>query len=152
MAEIWFYHLTDSTLHAALPMLLEKSLARGWRAAVEVPDERLRDALDAHLWTFRDESFLAHGTDVAKNMAASDQPIVLTTGRENPNGAQIRFLGGGAMPADGLDDYERVVLMFDGHDEAQKADARAAWKRLKGEGQDVTYWKQGEGGRWAKMA
>ncbi|MCP1197974.1 DNA polymerase III subunit chi [Notoacmeibacter sp. MSK16QG-6] len=152
MAEIWFYHLTDSTLHAALPTLLEKSLARGWRAAVEVPDERLRDALDTHLWTFQDGSFLAHGVDVAKNMEPADQPILLTVGGGNANGAQVRFLGGGAMPGDGIEAYKRVVLMFDGHDEAQLADARAAWKSLKAEGHDVTYWQQGEGGGWRKMA
>ncbi|RLQ87645.1 DNA polymerase III subunit chi [Notoacmeibacter ruber] len=152
MAEIWFYHLTDSTLHATLPALLEKSLERGWRAAVEVPDGRLRDALDGHLWTFRGDSFLPHGTDLSKDMPPDEQPVLLTTATTNANAANVRFFGGGAMPAEGLNDYERVVLMFDGHDETQLADARAAWKRLKGEGHAVTYWQQGEGGGWKKMA
>lgn len=152
MAEIWFYHLTDSTLHDALPALLEKSLERGWRAVVEVPDDRLRDGLDQHLWSYREQSFLPHATDVAKDMPAGEQPVLLTTDKANANGAQVRFLAGGAMPDGGLEDYERVVLMFDGHDEAQLQDARISWKRLKAAGASVTYWQQAEGGRWAKKA
>ena len=35
MAEVLFYHLTESTLEDALPPLLEKSLERGWRAVVQ---------------------------------------------------------------------------------------------------------------------
>ena len=31
MAEILFYHLTESTLEEALPGLLEKSVERGWQ-------------------------------------------------------------------------------------------------------------------------
>ena len=61
MAEVLFYHLTESTLEEALPGLLERSLERGWRAVVQTGTEERRDALDAHLWTFRDDSFLAHG-------------------------------------------------------------------------------------------
>ena len=32
--EIWFYHLERSSLEATLPPLLERCLARGWRAIV----------------------------------------------------------------------------------------------------------------------
>ena len=60
MAEVLFYHLTESTLEEALPGLLEKSLERGWKAVVQTGTEERRDALDAHLWTFRDDSFLPH--------------------------------------------------------------------------------------------
>ena len=85
MAEVLFYHLQRQPLEAVLPTLLEKSLERGWRAVVQVAtDERLA-ALDDHLWTFSDESFLPHGTD--REAHAADQPVVLTTSGANPNGA-----------------------------------------------------------------
>ena len=35
MADILFYHLTESTLEEALPGLLERSVERGWRAVVQ---------------------------------------------------------------------------------------------------------------------
>ncbi|MGG2476032.1 DNA polymerase III subunit chi, partial [Rhizobium sp. BR5] len=62
MTEILFYHLTESKLEDALPPLLEKSLERGWKVAIQTVDEERRDFLDTHLWTFRDDSFLPHAT------------------------------------------------------------------------------------------
>ena len=90
-----------------MPGLLERSLERGWRAVVQTGTEERRDALDAHLWTFRDDSFLAHATD--REARLEEQPVVLTTGAGNPNGAEIRFLVDGAEPPD-LAAYARVAF------------------------------------------
>ena len=149
MAEILFYHLTESRLEDALPPLLEKSVERGWRVAVQTADAGRRDALDTLLWTYREESFLPHGTDEGGH--AADQPVLLTTTDDNPNGATVRFLIDGAAPPASLD-YDRVVFMFDGHDQPQLEAARAEWKRLKGEGHALTYWQQTPEGRWEKKA
>lgn len=150
MTEVLFYHLTDSTLEAVLPGLLERSLERGWRAVVQTGSEERRDALDAHLWTFRDNSFLAHGLD--RDPHAAEQPIVLTTGISNPNAATIRFLVDKSDPVPPLDAYNRAVFIFDGHDQAQLEAARGEWKRLKAGGHAVSYWRQADGGRWEKQA
>ena len=149
MAEVLFYHLTESTLEEALPGLLERSLSRGWKAVVQAGSEERRDALDTHLWTFRDDSFLAHGTEHEAH--AAEQPVILTTTDANPNAAQIRFLVDGATPPP-LDGYERAVLMFDGHDAEQLTAAREQWKALKAAGHDVTYWQQAADRRWERKA
>ncbi|MGC4025295.1 MAG: DNA polymerase III subunit chi [Mesorhizobium sp.] len=149
MTEVLFYHLTVSTLEDALPGLLERSVSRGWRAVVQTSSEERRNAIDTVLWTFRDDSFLAHGLDSEPN--AGEQPILLTTGSENGNAAQIRFLVDGASPPD-LASYERGVLLFDGHDEAQLAAARSHWRELKEQGHAVTYWQQTEDRRWERKA
>ncbi len=149
MTEVLFYHLTESKLEDALPALLEKSVERGWKVVVQTNDEARRDMLDAHLWTFRDESFLPHGTDAAPMPEA--QPVLLTTAAENANAATVRFMVDGAVPPP-LDPYERVVFMFDGYDQQQLEGARAEWKRLKGEGHALTYWQQSPEGRWVKKA
>lgn len=114
MAEILFYHLTESTLDEALPGLVERSLGRGWRVTIQTVSEERRDALDGLLWTFSDTSFVAHGTD--KEPHPEHQPVLLTTSEANPNGATVRFLveGAGLEQADA---YERLVVMFDGHDQ-----------------------------------
>ena len=44
-----------------LPPLLEKSLERGWRVVVQAGSQERVEALDAHLWTYREDSFLPHG-------------------------------------------------------------------------------------------
>lgn len=149
MAEVLFYHLTESTLEDALPPLLEKSLGRGWRAVVQTGSDERRDALDVHLWTFRDDSFLAHGLDGAPH--ATEQPVLLTSGTGNANAASIRFLVDGAEPPE-IEGYERAVFMFDGHDEAQLAAARGHWKTMKAAGHAVTYWQQGPDRRWERKA
>ncbi|WP_117194164.1 DNA polymerase III subunit chi [Rhizobium terrae] len=149
MTEILFYHLTESKLEEALPALLEKSVERGWKVVVQTNEDARRDFLDAHLWTFREDSFLPHGTDAAP--MADAQPVLLTAAAENQNGATVRFVVDGAEPPAAAD-YERIVFMFDGYDTSQLENARAQWKRLKGEGHALTYWQQSEEGRWVKKA
>ncbi len=85
MTEIYFYHLQHQPLERVLPTLLEKSLERGWRVVVQAASEERVEALDAHLWTFRDDSFLPHGTH--KQPEAEQQPILLTVNDDNPNKA-----------------------------------------------------------------
>jgi DNA polymerase-3 subunit chi len=149
MTEMLFYHLRRQPIERVLPALLEKSLERGWRAVIHVPGEERLDALDAHLWTFRDESFLPHGT--WRDTEAHEQPILLTIHDHNPNGAVIRFLIDGApVPADALT-YERIVLLFDGEDADALAAARARWSEGKAQGFEVTYWQADERGRWQRM-
>lgn len=149
MTEVLFYHLTESTLEDSLPGLLERSLSRGWRAVVQTGTEERRDALDAHLWSFRDDSFLAHGSD--RDPGAIDQPVLLTVAMDNANEAQIRFLVDGATPPD-ISGYERAVFMFDGHDAAQVEAARGHWKTMKAGGNTVTYWQQTPDKKWERKA
>ena len=151
MTEIWFYHLQRRTLDEVLPGLLERALQRGWRAVVQgASDERI-GALDEHLWTYSDESFLPHGT--AREGDPEGQPIFLTTGPENPNGASVRFLIEGAEIAPILDrgePYERLMFLFDGNDAEALTAARAQWSALKTRKLPLSYWQQSEDGRWEK--
>lgn len=149
MTEILFYHLTESTLENALPGLVERSLDRKWRVVIQTGSQERRDSLDNHLWTWSDSSFLAHGTDQEAN--PEEQPVILTTTDSNPNAATVRFLVDGAVPSD-AENYERLILMFDGHDQQQLEQARAQWKLLKDQGHALTYWQQNAEGRWEKKA
>jgi DNA polymerase-3 subunit chi len=150
MTEILFYHLQNQPLEAVLPTLLQKTLERDWRAVVQVTTEERMSALDDHLWTFTDESFLPHGTD--REAHAADQPVLITLSDDNPNGAAIRFLAEGAdLPAD-LATYQRVAILFDGTDMQALALARDQWRKVKAEGHDATYWQQDERGRWQRKA
>jgi len=150
MTEIFFYHLQGQKLEGVLPALLERSLERGWKVIVQGSSEERIEALDAHLWTYRDDNFLPHGT--ARESEAGSQPILLTTADHNPNGATVRFLIDGVpLPADAAA-YDRLVLLFDGEDDDAVAAARERWGQAKAQGFEVTYWQPNERGRWVKKA
>lgn len=149
MAEIWFYHLQKRRLENVLPPLLEKTLERGWRACVQGPDSERLDALDGHLWTFRDDAFLPHGRD--GDPGSADQPVLLTDGPENPNEAAVRFLIDGAEVED-AGAYERVIFLFDGRDPDAVETARGYWKKLKDGPHTAVYWQETDRGGWEKKA
>ena len=149
MAEILFYQLERSTLEQALPDLLQRSLDRGWRVVVKFGSEERLAALNTHLWTYDDASFLPHGA--AADGSERDQPIWLTAGDDNPNGASVHFIVDGAMAPD-FSGYDRTVFMFDATDANSAGAAREAWKAARAGGEDATFWRQDENGRWAKQA
>ena len=88
--EFWFYHLESQPLHAVLPVLVEKTLSRGWRAVLRFSTPERLENIDSALWTYREESFLPHGT--ARDGHAESQPVFLTLDGANPNGAHALFL------------------------------------------------------------
>jgi DNA polymerase III subunit chi len=148
MTEVLFYHLQNMSLENVLPPLLEKSLERGWRVVVQSTSQERTEALDAHLWTYSDDSFLPHATSRVAD--APDQPIVLAIEEGNPNRANVRFLvDNAALPAD-AESYDRVVLVFNGDDGEALAAARETWKDCKLRGFEVTYWQADERGRWQR--
>jgi DNA polymerase III subunit chi len=150
MTEILFYQLNGQKLEQVLPPLIQRSLERGWRVVVQASSDERVEALDAHLWTWRDDAFLPHGT--WREAEAAEQPVLLTVNPENPNGAVVRFLvDGAALPSDATA-YQRLVLLFDGDDPEALETARTRWVHVKNEGFDVTYWRTDENGRWQRQA
>ena len=153
MTDVWFYHLVGTKLEQVLPSLLEKSLERGWKAAVQAVSEPRLRALDEALWTHADESFLPHAC--MGDGEDARQPVLLMLGEGNPNAAQVRVFVEGADPMAALgagQAYERCIVLFDGDDPTDLAAARAQWTALKAAGHSVTYWQQAPSGRWEKKA
>lgn len=150
MAEILFFHLQSRPLEQVLPTILDRALSRGQKVVVEVSSQERMTGLDDHLWTYADASFLPHVT--AMEADAAQNPIVLTTQGHNPNGAQVRICADGVRIPDAMQDYERVVLIFDGDDPDAVAAAREDWRKVKALGLAASYWQQDETGRWEKKA
>ena len=150
MTQAWFYHLQHQSLEQVLPGLLERSLARGWKAVVQMGSEERLAMLDDHLWTYSDDGFLPHAPDRETDAATS--PIVLTLGDANPNSSEVRFLVDGAGLPEDATPYQRLMLMFDGDDSDALAAARLEWSKAKATGLEAAYWQQDETGRWEKKA
>lgn len=147
MAEIRFYHLTARTFEQTLPVLLDRTLQRGWRAVVCVGSEERVESLAGHLWTYSKEGFLPHGTK--RDGFAEEQPVWISDRVENPNAAQVLFLGDGAE-SDGNGAFATVCDLFDGNDPEAVQAARGRWKRLRDAGHTLVYYQQDEAGAWSE--
>ena len=147
MAEIRFYHLTARTFEQTLPVLLDRTLQRGWRAVVRVGSEERAESLAGHLWTYSKEGFLPHGTK--RDGFAEEQPVWITDQMENPNQAQVLFLGDGAE-SDGDGAFATVCDLFDGNDAEAVQAARGRWKRFRDAGHTLVYYQQDEAGAWSE--
>lgn len=149
MTELRFYHLMTRTLEQALPDLLERTLERGWRAVVVADSKERVEALDKHLWTYRQMAFLPHGS-AADGMAA-EQPVWLTDHVEKPNGASVLFLADGVPLPQDTSGWELICDLFDGNDEAAVAAARKRWSAARDSDLELAYWQQDEAGKWQRQ-
>ncbi len=151
MTRVDFYHLQKISVEQALPKLLEKAYASGKPVLLKIGTEDRVEFLNTALWTYADEAFLPHGSK--KDGNAEMQPIWLTSGDDNPNGATMLFLADGAMiNSNKLAEFERVFNLFDGADEEALNKARAFWKEVKSLGLDCFYWQQDDSGAWKQKA
>lgn len=149
MPEYWFYHLEASTLKGVLPNLLIKTLSKGWRALVRLPDGTDLTDWDDYLWTYQDQSFLPHGRE--DQGRADQQPVLIANSTGSADGFDVVFLIDGADVA-AVDGVTRVIIMIDGRSQEAIARERGRWKALKDSGATMSYWQQSSSGGWEKKA
>jgi DNA polymerase-3 subunit chi len=146
VAEIGFYHLLTTPLERALPRLLERARAQGYRIVVRAASSERVEHLNTLLWTYDEASFLAHGS--ARDGNPASQPIWLSDGEDNPNDATMLVLLDG-VEAEDVASFARCADFFDGNDDAAVASARERWRRAAASGHTLTYWQQTAAG-WEK--
>lgn len=149
MGAAYFYHLTQNPLEVALPQLLGRARAAGWRVAVRGRDAARLDWLDRQLWLGPEEGFMPHGLAGGPHDAA--QPVLLTTGAAANDPACLMAVDGADVAADEVQRLQRVCVIFDGNDGAALQVARGQWKALTDAGCAAQYWSE-ESGRWEMKA
>ncbi len=149
MTEIRFYHLQKQTLDDALPAILQKAIQSDKNIVVQLRDESEVTRMNKHLWTFKKDVFLPHGSK--KDGNETKQPIYLSANNNNPNDAQILILTQGKTCED-IAPYDLCCEVLDGRDEKAVTQARSRWKDYQASGHDVTYWFQNANGGWEKKA
>ncbi|MEL6576263.1 MAG: DNA polymerase III subunit chi [Pseudomonadota bacterium] len=152
MAELGFYRLTETPLERALPVMLAKSLERGWRVEVRGRNAAALEALDQALWSHDQESFLPHG--LAGGSHDARQPVLLTTTPAAAGGKReaLFLIDRAGFDAGEAAGRTRTALLFDGHDEEALAEARDHWRATVAAGLRAIFWAQAQGGRWEKQA
>lgn len=145
MIRVDFYHLQRSPLEQVLPKLCEKAYSTGKRIKIQLGTEERVSFVNSLLWTYNEESFLPHGSK--KDGFSEEQPIFISADENNPNGAVLLVLADGARPSlEILQQYERVLNIFDGTNETSLNAARNYWKQIRELNGDLHYWQQNERG------
>lgn len=146
---VQFYHLLSTPLERALPRLLEKALAAGFRVVLTTDTPERLERLNQLLWSYDPASFLPHGT--AADGHAALQPVYLTTGTERPNDGRILAVTDGKFPDNALE-YERILDIFDGNDTQAVEAARTRWASYARQSFALTYMRQNAAGGWDKKS
>lgn len=149
MAEVSFYHVTQTAPLQALARLMEKVHGQSLRTVIRTGSEDRVREVDSYLWTYNPASFLPHGTPASPH--PDIQPVYITAAAENPNDAKVLVLLDNVLPED-MQGYDRVLYLFDGQDDGQTRTARDHWKVLKQGGHSLAYWEQQDGGGWKRSA
>lgn len=144
--DIRFYHLTSTPLERALPQLLEKAHAGGFRTLVKAADAESAKTLDALLWTYDPASFLPHG--LATDAAPEQHPILLAAEYGDAPERTLLAITDGSLP-DAPEAFARVLDIFT---EAEKDAARTRWRSYKDAGHTIQYWQQTASGGWEQKA
>jgi DNA polymerase-3 subunit chi len=145
--EVWFYQVGDGTLGQALGALLERCLAKPWKAAVIAQGADRLGELNALLWSYRDDSFLPHG--LADDPAAAQFPIVLCEQWNGSDRPATLVLDGCALAIGA--GVERCMVVFEEGSQARQT-AREQWKQASAGGYKVSYWLREENGAWTQKA
>ena len=146
---VQFYHLLTTPLERALPKLLEKAYAGGFKTLLVADSEERVEQLNQLLWTYDQDSFLPHGSE--KDGQAELQPILLSTRMDASPDAKLLLVTNG-ISADRPEAFERILDMFDGRDATVVENARTRWTTYKNASCEVTYLRQTESGGWEKKA
>lgn len=149
MADLWFYHLSETPLDVALIRLLSLALSRGWRIELRGSDAVRMEALDRALWLGPEEGFLAHGLAGGEDDAR--QPVLLTVAGQAAANTPACLMAVDAAPVamDEVGDFARACVVFDANVDRELTHARALWREVKAAGHEAQYWAE-EAGRWVK--
>ncbi|WP_424969059.1 DNA polymerase III subunit chi [Dinoroseobacter sp. S76] len=149
MGAVYFYHMTQTPLEATLPVLLEKSLAAGWRVALRGGSQAGLERLDELLWLKPEDGFLPHG--LAGGPHDGDQPVLMGVDLPVTDRSALICVEGATLDPAEVGGLARASILFDGRDEIAVQAARAQWREVTGAGVSAQYWSQ-ESGRWEKKA
>lgn len=141
MTSVSFHvNLADRTSYAC--RLLRKATSAGARVVVVGEPVQLKE-LDAALWTFSPQDFIAHAVAGAAPAAVlAHSPIVLSPQVQGTSHRQVLVNLSEQVP-EGFEAFDRLIELV-GADPEELAQARVRWKRYASGGHEVTKHDQKE--------
>ena len=147
MSEVFFYHLTNTTLEIALPKILERALSAEWSIEIRTNANTNLDEISNAIWRGAEESFLPHCLEDDEDL--QDYPIVLCKSPLKEWRDCLIVVDQADLKENEVKNYKRVCLIFDATIEVELSKAKKSWKMLSEEGINTAYWVEDKG-RWVK--
>ena len=128
MEGVRFYVIKSGHRERVACQIAEKAVAQGHLVHVRVPDRQAAESLNAQMWTFRDQSFLAH------SLGESPSPHVRVTIHDTwlPQERDVLINLADDMP-EGYASFSRVAEVV-GPDDDSKSHGRARFREYREHG------------------
>lgn len=126
--KVTFYDIAPDLGFVLVAKLAQAAWDKGKRLLVRCWDAAHARALDEHLWTFKDESFVPHEVcDAAEELLDREARIVITTRDSRPIAADILVQ---LAPCDlgFATTFDNVIDLVDHADEARLEQSRARYR------------------------
>lgn len=160
MFDVYFYQIRHETLPKVIIQLIKQVQNKGWKIEICSNSEQDIQYLDQYLWQYEEGSFIPHG--LSSEDYAEQQPVLLSHGlspydestveksekETSLNEAEV-WCGLGLVVLPDLNSYKRIIIVFREDCQDSIDYARKCWKYLRGQSQQMHYWKQAGDG-WVK--
>ena len=134
MTAVDFIKLNKPEKARFLCELSDEFLEAGRRVLVVVQDDNQGVTLDRFMWSWKKGSFIPHAYDNGA-VECIDEPVVITTHEENPNGAEVLIM---AKPCslDFMRRFRQVIDFAEVYDEQLADVSRGRFARYREAGFD----------------
>lgn len=141
--KVYFIDLSISNKTRHTCDIVEKLYEQGFSVTVFTKDSSQKHTLDRMLWTWKQESFIPHTTEIDPD-SDTDEAVLLTEQEDLPVRTDAVVLYD-PLPPEKLHKYQLVVDFAEVYDKARLQKSRQRFKQLRDIGEfELEYLKLGE--------
>ena len=141
--KVFFIDLAVSNKIRHTCEVVEKLYQDGFSITVFTANSSQKHAIDRMLWTWKQESFIPHTSEINPS-STMDEPVIITDEQNIPiqTDALVQF---DPLPMEKLPAYKLVVDFAEVYDNARLLKSRERYKRIRDNGNfELSYLKLGE--------
>ena len=149
MTQIVFYRTAPLQLEKTLISLLEKSYERNHSSLILFENKENCSRINELLWTYREDSFLAHTFEDDLICNGINIPIHLSTKFNDKYKANLLFLVDGFIPSE-IKLFERVIIIIDANDNILMQKYKNYYLEINKNFEDIVFYKYNDNGKWTE--
>ncbi len=132
MTRVEFIKLKRPEKARILCELAEEYYLQGQRVLVLVQDDNQGMTLDRFMWTWKKGAFIPH-IYCTGAVDCHDEPVVIISREDNPNGAQVLLLGR-PSPYEFVRHFQQVIDFAEVYDDVKLEESRARFRSYRDHG------------------